>query len=44
VIIVVFYCTSISANPDGLHSDASRRIDHITLLIGFNYQATSVGW
>jgi len=35
--------TSISANADGPHDAASRKIDHIALLTKYNYQATSVG-
>jgi len=42
--VTLQYCiTSISANADGPRDAASRRTDHIALLIELNYQAASVG-
>jgi len=35
------YQTSISANADGPHDAALRKIDHIALPTEYNYQATS---
>jgi len=35
--------TSISANADGVRNAASRKTDHITLPIEFNYQAVRIG-
>ena len=42
--VTLQYCiTSISANANGSRDAASRRTDHIALLIELNYQAASVG-
>ena len=42
--VTLWYCiTSKYANADGLRDAASRRTDHIALLIELNYQATRVG-